>query len=141
MESVVNTAEGGDTSKSAGDDTPTRVEALLGSIRIGDKVFAGLGNNTRWVFDIDMLSGLDVTVDLLDFHGGEVIEPNVMSTNISAMSSDAADAKLCWLQDGGSLTICSKVVRTGEEPNLDRDTFEVETARILVRVSVDVVCR
>lgn len=103
-------------------------KALLGAIRIDKKRFDGLGNNTRWVFDIDMLSGQSVKVDLLDFHGGELIEPNVMDTDISPMSSEAPMANCWWAQEGGSVTLHSHVI--AEAP-----------VRIRLRITVNVVCR
>ena len=140
MESVDSTraSEGDNTLTLV--DTGTSLEALLGSVRVGEKVFEGLGNNTRWVFDIEMLSGADVAVGLLDFHGGQLIKPNVMSTNISPMSEEAAEAKLHWSQEGGTLILHSKQVVVGAVVDGRREGPH-EVARILVRVSVDVVCR
>lgn len=108
-------------------------KALLGNVVVGDDVLKGLGNNTRWVVDIDAISGQDVKIKCVDYFGGREIKPDVMSFTIAPLSHTAWDAKPIGVQDGASLTVKSLVVHSGPGNTAPQ--------RYQCRVSIDIIHR
>ena len=105
-------------------------KALLGNVVVDDKSLKGAGNNTRWVIDIDAVSGKDVAINCIDYFGSRKIKPDVMSFVFGMQSHTAWDAKPVGVQDGAKLTIKSLVV---DGPNGGGPE------RYRCRVSIDIV--
>ncbi len=101
------------------------VTPRLGTVKVNGKTLKGIGNNTRWVFDIDATSDDKVTIECVDYFGDREIEPEVMSFSIAPLSYPG-DIRFWGVQEGASLTIVS--VTTKEAPE-----------RYQCRVSIDIV--
>lgn len=104
------------------------VTALLGTVKVAGKTLKGVGNNTRWVVDIDATSGDSVTIECVDYFGSHEIEPDVMSFSITPLSF-VGDTQLWGVQEGASLTIMS-VTNKDDDPR-----------RFQCRVSIDIIHR
>ena len=83
------------------------IKAILGNIQVGDTKHQGAPNNTRWVLDIDAVSGEAVEIHFLDYMGGAEISPDLMSFSIAPASSEAWDAKPFGVHKLGTLTLHS----------------------------------
>lgn len=100
--------------KDDAEETPVKlvpkgtITPQLGTVRVGEKVLRGEGNNTRWVFDVAMNAGDSVRVEFINFQTGRNVDPEVLDFPQPAnMSESAASTKIWTTQDGGAVVIHS----------------------------------
>lgn len=90
------------------------VKAELGTVQVLEETLKGVGNNTRWVVELDAIGGEDVTIQFVDYFGGRKIDPDVMSFSFGPTSHSAWNAKPIGVREGSKLTIKSRKLERSE---------------------------